>query len=47
MPREKEMWQAAQELALRLENVDEEVPADELPGLGVTSRASRLYQGGE
>lgn len=32
-PREKEMWQAAQELALRLENVDAEVSADELPDL--------------
>jgi hypothetical protein len=31
MPRDKEMWQAAQELALRLENPEAEIPADEMP----------------
>ncbi len=31
LPRDKEMWQAASELAMRLEDLDSEVDADELP----------------
>ena len=31
MPQDKETWQAAQELALRLENLEDEVPPNQLP----------------
>ncbi len=42
MPQDKEMWQAAQELALRLENVEAEVAPDDLPE--VRARLTKLLE---
>lgn len=42
MPQDKEMWQAAQELALRLENLEAEVTPEQLPE--IQSRLTKLLE---